>query len=208
MGRLGLISLYILCVGCILSCSKQTDVPNLVTEMCDVSINSSGIATKAVLDNGVVLDIASQGLTSNVSDTTVRSVLTYAWVDGVPCVYDNIPAICMRPASAESFETCPHDPVKLVSVWQMGRYINLVIGEMTTGNGTHEYAFCMDSLKDGVLYTSFLHRQPATDAGSFTQKRYASMPVCGNGVEAYDSVCLSICTYDGVRKFVCASAAF
>ena len=142
------------------------------------------------------------------SDTTLRCVLTYAWVDGVPCVYDNIPAICMRPASVEHFETCPHDPVKLVSVWQGGLYINLVFGEMTTGNGAHEYAFCVDSLKDRVLYTSFLHRQPANDAPSYTQKRYASMPVNGNGVEAYDSVSLSIYTYDGVRKFVCASAAF
>lgn len=208
MVRFSQVLLSIICVGCILSCSKDTDVPNLVTEMCDVSINSDGIATKAVLDNGVVLDIASQGLTSNVSDTTLRSVLTYAWVDGVPRVYDNAPAICMRPAAAENFETYPHDPVKLVSVWQKGRYINLVVGEMTTGNAAHEYAFCLDSLKDGVLYTSFLHRQPTTDAGSFTQKRYASMPVSGNSVEAYDSVCLSIYTYDGVRKFVCASAAF
>ncbi|MBQ9362155.1 MAG: hypothetical protein IJT97_01910 [Bacteroidaceae bacterium] len=192
--------LYILCIGCVCSCSKENDnIPNLLTELCDVYINRDSIAITATLDDGSVLNIADQKMKASVRDTTIRSVVTYAQEDGTVTVYGNTPAICKAAMSPEKFKSTPHDPVKLISVWKKGKYINLMFGEMTTGKGMHEYAFCMDSLKDRMLYVSFIHKQPEHDAPSYTQKRYASMPLTVHGTEAYDSISLSIVTYDGTK---------
>ena len=196
--------LYIMCMGCVCSCSKKNDsIPNLLTELCDVYINGDSIAATATLDNGTVLDIASQRMKASVRDTTIRSVVTYAQEDGTVVVYSNTPALCKAALPAEKLKTISHDPVKLISIWKKGKYINLMFGEMTTGKGAHEYAFCMDSLKNRMLYVSFIHQQPENDATSYTQKRYASMPVNTDGTEAYDSVSLSIMTFDGMKTFTC-----
>jgi len=194
-------------MGCMASCSNDGEaVPSVLTELCDVYIDRQGVASQAVLDDGTLMDIAAQGLKADVADTTVRCVITYAWADGAPHVYSSTPALCMQAVPASKFHALPHDPVRLVSVWQKGRYVNMVFGEMTTGNGPHEYAFCIDSLRGRTLYTSLLHRQPAADAASYTQKRYASMPIRGNGSEAYDSLVLCILTYDGLRAFAFPAA--
>lgn len=196
--------LYIMCMGCMVSCSKDGEpVPDVQTELCDVHINQQYVATMITLDDGTVLDIAAQGLKADVADATIRCVVTFARENGTVRIYNNTLALCMAALPAERFRTIAHDPVKLTSVWQKGRYINMAFGEMTTGNGDHEYAFCIDSLRRRTLYTSLLHHQPAGDAASYTQKKYASMPFMGYyGIEAYDSVSFSVFTYEGLKTFV------
>ena len=192
--------LYIMCIGYVCSCSKENgSIPNLLTELCDVYINHDSIATTATLDDGTVLDIASQRMKASVNDTTIRSVVTYTQQEGNVRVYNNTPAICKAALPAEKLKTKAHDPVKLTSAWKKGPYINMMFGEMTTKKGIHEYAFCLDSLKHQMLYVSFIHKQPADDAPSYTQKRYASMPVNIEGTEAYDSISLSVTTFDGIE---------
>lgn len=199
--------LYIMCTGFLCSCSKDEGrIPNLLTEVCDVFINADSIATTATLDDGTVLDIARQRMKANAKDTLIRSVITYTQEDGTVRVYSNTPVICKMATPSEKFKTTPHDPVKLISIWQKGPYINMMFGEMTTGKGIHEYGFCMDSVKNRMLYVSFIHKQPAEDALSYTQKRYASMPVKTEGTEAYDSVSLSITTFKGLERFTYSSS--
>ncbi|MBQ9641364.1 MAG: hypothetical protein IJV06_07370 [Bacteroidaceae bacterium] len=194
--------LYIMCSLALLSCSKSDDaVPNLLTEFCDVHINHDSIAVTATLDNGTALDIAPQGLKAAARDTTIRSVITYVTDGAMTLVYNNVPALCQKPTPAAELKSTPHDPVKLISIWRGGNYINMVLGEMTTAGGRHEYAFSIDSLRRRILYTSLIHKQPAEDLPSYTQKRYASMPLQVEGTEAYDSVSLSIVTYDGTKTF-------
>ena len=203
MKRFPFYILYIMCMGAQLSCSDDREtVPAVLTELCDVYIDPQGIASTARLDDGTLLDIAPQGLKADVADTTVRSVLTYAWQNGTPRVYANSPAMCMSARPVREFVTVAHDPVKLVSIWQCGGYINLVLGEMTRDKAAHEYAFSLDSLHRRTLCVSLLHRQPEEDAPSYTKKRYASLPVRVNGTEAYDSLQVSVFTFEGWRAFL------
>lgn len=186
------------------ACSNDGEpTPDMLTELCNVYIDRQSVAALITLDDGTALDISAQGLKADVADTTVRCAVTYGWQNGTVYIYNNTPALCLAALPADHFRTISHDPVKLISVWQKGKYINMTFGEMTTGNGGHEYAFCIDSLQSRTLYTSLLHRQPAGDAASYTQKRYASMPFLGYyGTEAYDSVSFSIFTYEGLKTFV------
>lgn len=200
---------YLVCLLLLASCKKDSDeapVQDFVTEVCDIYINAEGIAQTATLDNGLVLDLSGQQLRAEVADTLIRSVISYGWKGGSPYVYNNAPVYCSAPVPAEKFEERYEHPVKLISVWQKGKYVNLSFGELTTGNGTHQYAFSLDSLRRRVLYVSFLHKRPAADAESYTQKRYASMPLRTNGAEAYDSVCLRVFTYEGMQTFTYSSA--
>ena len=202
--------IYLMALLFLVACKKDDDeapVTDFVTEVCDIYIDADGVAQTATLDNGLVLDISGQQLRAEAADTLIRSVISYAWRDGSPRVYSNAPVYCSAPVPAEEFEVRYEHPVKLISVWQKGKYVNLSFGELTTGNGTHQYAFCLDSLKRRVLYVSFLHKRPVADAASYTQKRYASLPLRVDGVEAYDSVCLRIPTYEDVQTFTFPSAS-
>ena len=75
-------------------------------------------------------------------------------------------------------------------MWRSGGYLNLHLGLMTTGVGTHQYAFCQDS----VGHYSLLHLRPSNDQESYTNDVYMSMPV----PEDVDSLTFSVYTYDGI----------
>ena len=201
MQRIAFLSLFLLLL-CV-SCSNDDDrvVPNVLTEICDICIDESGIAVTATLDNGTVLDISSQQLTASVADTVLRSVIDYAIVDGLPKVYNNSPAFCSEALPQDSFNALPQDPLKVISVWQAGKYINMVLGEMTTGKAPHAYAFCIEELRGKTLYVSLLHKQPEGDAESYTRKAYASLPLANTYVTDYDSIALSITTFEGVQTY-------
>ena len=185
------------------SCGSDDEagVPNMLTELCDVYIDGNGKAVTATLDDGTVLDISAQQIGAEAADTTLRSVITYAMNGGVARVYSNSAVFCDEALPIESFTIAPRDPVKLVSIWQAGKYVNMVIGEMTTGSAPHPYGFCIDGLAGNKLYVSLLHQQPSGDAESYTRRVYASLRLSNSYVTGYDSVVVSVNTYDGVLTY-------
>ena len=201
------IFIYILLSLCILvSCDKDggdvvLNMPNTYAEFCDMYMNNDKRAEYITLDDGTKLDILSQGIRSNVADTTVRAVVTYALKDKKPVIYSNDMAFCAQARPKEQFKITPHDPMKIVSVWKGGKYINMVLGEMTTKVAKHSYGFLIDEVKGKTLYVSFIHLQPASDPESYTEKKYFSMPMANTYVSGYDSIAISITTYDGVKSY-------
>jgi len=194
--------LYILiCVVLFTACSDDDggNVPAMLSEICDVYINQNKIASTVTLDDGTVLDISAQGLNASVGDTTVRSMLTYSVYNGNRAtVYKQQPAVCQQAMPKDRFENLPYDPLNLIGIWQKGKYINMVLGILTTDAKAHSYGFCIDSLKSRTMYCSLLHMQPSEDAESYTKKIYASMPVATSHASGYDSITMSIVTYDGI----------
>ncbi len=199
--------LPLLCCICLLfSCSKDEDtdgekVPNMQTEFCNMYINSDKRAESITMDNGTTYDILSQGIRSDMADTTVRSVITYSTDNDKPRIYSYNPAICKEALPQEKFKITPKDPVKVISVWKGSKYINMVLGEMTTKKANHSYAFMIDEVKNRKLYVWLIHLQPTEDAESYTEKIYASLPLQTSYADGYDSVAISITTYEGVRTY-------
>jgi len=164
-------------------------------------INSDKRAASVTLDDGTRLDILSQGIRSNVADTTIRSVVAYALIDSKPKIYSNNIAYCAQARPKEHFKITPRDPMKVISVWKGGKYINMVLGELTNKVKNHSYGFLIDEVKDRKLHVSFIHFRPANDPESYTEKKYFSMPLVNSYVSGYDTVAISITTYEGNRTY-------
>lgn len=201
------IFIYAFLTLCIfVSCEKDGDggeleMPNLYTEFCDMYMNTDKRAAYITLDDGTQIDILSQGIRSNVADTTVRAVVTYAMKNEKPIIYSDNKVFCDQARPKEQFKITPRDPMKVVSVWKGGKYINMVLGEMTNKAAKHSYGYLIEGVDSKTLNVSFIHLRPSADPESYTEKTYFSMPLTTPYISGYDSVAISINTYDGVKLY-------
>ena len=184
---------------------KGGDVPPYITDLLTVSTNAEGTVASVLLDNGKTYNIVSQGISSDLPDTLLRCQGIYTLENGKMTVYSLLLVFSDEAIPAESFvfvkdgeryegpEYLPRDPVKLISMWKSGGYINMHVGVLTTGNGQHRYAFCQDS----VGHYSLVHLRPEGDAESYTEQVYLSMPLPqGDEVETF-----TVYTYNGVETW-------
>lgn len=197
--------LCVVCMFCMVACSddKDKNIPSYITDLVVLTIDADGRWLSVTLDDGTSYDIRSQQLTSEKKDTLLRCMATYALEKGKMEVYGMKAVFCVSPALVDSFsvvkdgetyyghEYLPRDPMKVVSMWKSGGYINLHLGLMTTGEGTHKYAFCEDS----VGHYSLLHLRPDGDAESYMENVYMSMPV----PDSVDNLTFSVYTYQGIH---------
>lgn len=182
-------------------------IPSYITDLVTVTTDAQGIVTSVQLDNGTTYSIASQGIKSDAPETDIRCRGTYVLKHGSMKMY-SLTAIFANqaiPASSVRYvkngttyygtENLPRDPVKLISMWKSGGYINLHVGVLTTGKGSHQYAFC----QEGSGQYSLLHLRPDNDDESYTAHVFLSMPI----PEGEDKLTFSVYTYDGVytREF-------
>lgn len=201
-----------LCLATVFSsCRKdddQTEVPNWETEFCNAYVNADAVIAKLTLDNGSIYDVSGQGvrLASGKGNITMRAVVRFARQAESLRMYQIEQAFSQMALPRDSFKTRPVDPVKVTSVWHAGKYLNIIVGEMTTDNGTHAYGFCIDTLVSRTLHVSMLHKQPANDAPSYTKRRYLSMPVATKHAasETIDSIAITLPDFEGKRQFVFA----
>lgn len=198
-----MVSLWCICctVG-MLSCAddKGKDYPSLVTDLVVVEMDGAGMMAAVKLDNGERYDVHAQVVGTQLKDTLIRCLASYVLTDGQMTLYSISSIFSSHPCKAESLlqgaegnlvlDSLPRDPVRLVSLWKSGGYVNMQIGVLTTGKGTHAYAFCEDS----VGHYSLVHLRPADDAESYTQKVYLSMPIPEN----VEHPTFSLRTYDGL----------
>lgn len=188
------------------SCTKDDgyvvlETPNTYTEFCDMYMNTDKRAATITLDDGTMLDILSQNIRSNVADTTVRAVVTYAMKNEKPVIYSDNVAFCDQARPKEHFKITPRDPMKVISVWKGGKYINMVLGEMTNKAAKHSYGYLIEGVDSKTLNVSFIHLRPESDPESYTEKKYFSMPLATPYISGYDSIAISINTYDGVKSY-------
>lgn len=191
--------LYIVSVAmCLTSCIDDDNNPNpsLITNFVVAETDASGILSRLRLDNGELHSIASQSINFGKPDTLFRCVASYAMENSGMKVYNITSVYSNPPIPLETFiergyteESLPRDPVKVVSVFKSGGYINMQLGVMTTGNSAHAYAFCEEG--DGLY--SLLHQRPVNDPESYTMTVFLSMPI----PEGVETVTFSIPTYEG-----------
>lgn len=194
-------TLYILSVMllafCFAGCDDDSDgdyYPSLLTDFVTAETDNKGIVSKVTFDDGAMYNVTKQSISSDMPDTTLRCLAIYTKEGAVYDFYQLKLVFSDEARPADQFKDRSAAPVKMVSQWKSGKYVNMHLGLMTTGNGKHGYGFCIDSVVSKTTYVSLLHKRPEGDAESYTQDIYMSLPL----TMATDSVCFSINTYDGM----------
>ncbi len=200
------ITCYLLSASLLLSCSDDdTPSPSLTYDFVEAVIGSDSCVSHIRTDRGNSFAIEQQIMT-NTSDSIMRCIASYvvspdsttATVYGIEHIYSQ------HPIPASEFNEQPKAPVKLQSWWQSGNYVNMIIGVLTTGHGTHAYAFCDDSPTlnpDGTTTANItlLHKRPEGDAESYTEQVYLSIPLERYRSNA-NSISVSVITYEGEKR--------
>ena len=197
----------ILCVVCMLfvaACSNDddNDYPPIVTDLLVASVDANGREVSVRLDDGTTYNVAAQQVESEKKDTTLRCLATYTHdgntglkLNSIRTIYSDTPYpvssfyMVVNGVAYHDASLLPRSPMKVISMWKSGGYLNMHLGLMTTGYGNHQYAFCEDS----VGHYSLLHQRPMGDGGSYTEHVYMSMPL----PEGQEEVTFTVKTYDG-----------
>ncbi len=197
---------YLLPSSLLLSCSDEDSAsyPPLTYGFVEAHTGRATHVERIVTDGGRAYAI-SQQIEAGVADTTLRCVAGYTVSsDSTTATLYSIRHIPSdTPLPPDAFTALPKAPVSIESWWQGGNYINIIAGVLTTGQGTHEYAFCENTPTantDGTVTAnvSLLHLRPADDPESYTEKVYMSIPL-HKYRNRCDSISLTVNTYEGER---------
>ena len=180
--------------------------PSLQTEFVEANTGADKRIHSITTDNGLNY-ILTNSIMTDVADTTFRCVCNFELQDNETraTVYDIKHIYSFPPIPASQFKSLDRDPVKVQSLWHSGKYVNIILGVMTSGNGTHACAFCEDSIttsSDGTktVHISLLHKRPDNDIEAYTQKVYLSIPV-SHYADSCNAISLSIPTYEGTATY-------
>lgn len=213
MRRLFTDILLALCVTCLVACSDGDEdsggyIPPYATDLLVASTDANGKIVSVRMDDGVTYNVASQNLSLSAKDTLLRCMATYTHESHQPFkIHSIVPIFTDKPHPAndigvvvngqvyQDVSLLPRHPMKLISMWKSGGFLNLHLGMMTTDNGKHEFLFCEDSPGN----YSLLHLRPMSDGSSYTGHLYMSMPI----PEDLEQFTFTVRTYDGdyTREF-------
>ena len=182
------------------ACSdKQDYIPSYAVDLVEVNTNSQSKIDNVRLDDGQVYSV-HQSISASTPDTTLRCLVTYSVADANMTIYSAKEVFSKHPLPATLFKSRPTDPVRFISCWRSDRYLNIKIGVLTTGVGTHQFHFAEDSISQNAAgkrtaHFTLLHRRPDDDAESYTDERFLSVPLAN--YSRCDSFAITINTYDG-----------
>lgn len=181
---------------CLFSCCKGDDssdsYPNVITEFAMIRTDAEGTMTELTTDDDRTYAISNpqEGYDKNV---TYRAVCGYVPDGQTAMLYHATGAYLLRDSTSLASEP---DAIKVTSVWQSGRYINMHLSPLTQG-GRQYWGYRIDSLRSRTTHISLHHRQNG-DPLSYTTTVYASLPVDSlKQVPAGDSLALHIKTFKG-----------
>ena len=190
--------LFIL-IACLTSCKNDGDdssdfYPNVVTEFAMIRTDAAGTMTELTTDDGRTYTIANpqEGYKKNHIYRAVCGIV----VDGqTVTLYNATGAHMLRDSTERAYDP---DPIKVTSVWQSGRYINMHLSPLTQG-GTQYWGFRIEEVSGNTTHISLHHRQNG-DPLSYTETVYASISVDDFGsIPKGDLISLHIKTFDGDR---------
>lgn len=187
--------LLLLLLALLFSCKGDdaSDIyPNVVTEFATVKTDASGTITQFTTDDERTYTISNpqKGYDKNVE---YRAVCGYVADGQTATLYQAIGAYMLHDSTEVAYEP---DPIKVTSVWQSGRFINMHLSPLTQG-GTQYWGYRIDGTIDGTTHISLHHRQNG-DPLSYTTTVYASLCVDDfETIPAGDNISLHIKTFQG-----------
>lgn len=181
----------------VLACCKGGDdssdfYPNVVTEFAVIKTDDAGIMASLTTDDDCTYAIVNpqSGYKENYS---YRAVCGFVPNGQTAYLYHATGAYMLHDSTELAIDP---DPVKVTSVWQSGRYINLHLSPLTQG-GTQYWGYRIDGTNSRTTHLSLHHRQNG-DPMSYTQNVYASISTNDfESIPTGDSIALHIKTYDG-----------
>ena len=183
----------------VFACCKGGDdssdfYPNVVTEFAMVRTDASGKMFELTTDAGRTYTLSNpqEGYDKN---ARYRAVCGFVPDGQTATLHSAIGAYMLRDSTKLAHES---DPIKVTSVWQSGRYINMQLAPLTQG-GIQYWGYRVDGVKGRTTHLSLHHRQNG-DPLSYTETVYASLSVDDLAtIPAGDSIALHIKTFNGDR---------
>lgn len=189
-----------LLVVCLFSCKdndNSSDIyPNVITEFAMIKTDASGTMTELTTDDERTYTINNpkDGYEKNVR---YRVVCGFVPDGQTATLYHATGAYLLRDSTELTYAP---DAIKVVSVWQSGRFINMQLSPLSQG-GTQYWGYRLDSIRGRMTHLSLHHRQNG-DPMSYTQTVYASLPIDSlSKVRVGDSITLHIQTFKGDRAW-------
>lgn len=173
MRKLSPLTLLLLLLPLLLSCSEDDAAASYRFDYADMTTTPSGRADKLLLDDGNTLKIQNDYATQRPSQTFRVYAASEQLATGVRLVnYAEVLTDVPHKFDESKVKT---DPVDVVSVWHGGRYVNFILG-LKTGASAHRHAFSI--IDDGIttdaegiktLHLRLYHNQNGDDM-SYTRK--------------------------------------
>jgi hypothetical protein len=201
------------------SCSDDDDnsgsYPRLRMDFYDIIVDKDSMVSSIILDNGKEYIISNKGqFQSSVCDTTIRCYgsLEISEDSLYAQIYTIANVNCFSPSVAANYNPIVFQkeqfPVELVSIYKARSYINVIVKTKGAGNVEHALDFIKDSmvLCNGhkTLYLKLLHWRPEEEIEAYSTNNYMSLPLGTSfyhPLEDFDSVDITINTYDGIKKY-------
>ena len=189
------------------ACSDDDEPwPSYAQGLLDLPTDPSGVAAKAVFDNGdeCALD---QPFTSLRPDSLYRVQAIYVYEDGKVHIASCAPILSLpfkayRPGSVKT------DPLQVVAVWQTRRYVNLQLDLKGTVGGKHAFGHHKLELRENPdgsrTQESLLIHDAGADPAYYTRTVYLSLPLqpLPEGLTAgRDTLRLTVNTHEGNRHY-------
>lgn len=192
------------------ACSKEEyQYPSITTDLVDLQTDNNSNVKQILTDDGkVFVPNKIVKYASSTPDSTYRVRCAYKVLEETGnkiSLYRINQIVSAYPVFSSYFENgIKTDPVKIISIWQSERYINLHIGLMTKGE-LHEVHFIKDepvinASGTKTQHITFYHSQ-GNDPEGYTREAFLSCPLYNLGLQSNDSVIFSINTYDGNKSY-------
>ncbi len=202
MNRPLTVSLHVLAfclLTAVCSCDKdEDDTPAYVVELVEAYSDGNKAITSVRLDNGQTYDVG-QGIAASNANRTYRCLCTYRLDGDGIYIYSLLHVFSLEPYHFTMDLSFMMNPVKFYSCWKTDRYLNLRVGVMTSGNGTHSFLISEDTTytvgdKQVACFT-LLHARPEKDTEAYTEEAFICMPT--SGYQDFDTLIINVPTYDG-----------
>lgn len=185
----------IISILCFVSCKNEEEenfYPNVVTEFATVRTDAYGTMIELTTDDERTYTL-SNPQTGYKENASYRAVCGYVPDGQNATLYNATSAYMLHDSTELAYDS---DPIKVTSVWQSGRYINMQLAPLTQG-GTQYWGYRVDGVSDGTTHISLHHRQNG-DPLSYTETVYASLMVDDfETIPAGDNIVLHIKTFKG-----------
>jgi hypothetical protein len=189
----------LLLVAALASCNNGDDdasdfYPNILTEFAMIRTDDAGTMIELTTDNEQTYTITNpqEGYDKNAN---YRAVCGYVADGHKATLYHATGAYMLRDSTQLAYDS---EPVKVTSVWQSGRYINLHLSPLTQG-GTQYWGYRIDETSGNTTHISLHHKQNG-DPLSYTTTVYASFCIDEfESIPAGNLIALHIKTFDGEK---------